>query len=129
MVGPSWAPLAQSRPRLAAASSTPRTRRTLPSAPSKRRRQPTPQYGQTDSPITGTIRVSPGSGGRARRADRRTGGGLQEPAPGAALLRCFSACVLSQMTKLGRGELAHCLVLPRAGGREADVEGTGKGSK
>src|SRR5437763_592624 len=52
MVGPSWAPLAHRPPRLAAAVSTPRTRVTRPAAPSKRRRQPTPQYGQTDSPST-----------------------------------------------------------------------------
>src|SRR5262245_10441728 len=51
-VGPSWAPFAQSFPRLAAADSTPRTRVTSPASPSTFSRQPTPQYGQTDSPST-----------------------------------------------------------------------------
>src|SRR5262249_30327200 len=50
MVGPSWAPLAQMRPWLAGALSTPRTRVTCAAVPSRRSRQPTPQYGQIVSP-------------------------------------------------------------------------------
>src|SRR6185369_12065280 len=55
IVGPSCAPLAQMPPRLAAADSTPRTDIGPPGDPANRSRQPTPQYGQTDSPMSGSV--------------------------------------------------------------------------
>src|SRR5262249_23715067 len=58
-VSPSSAPFAQMRPRLAGASATPRTFKVAssgPTSPSKASRQPTPQYGQIVSPLTGSAR-------------------------------------------------------------------------